>query len=79
MVPKATLGRYFCKHFAMHLGYIVLFLPPAYFVHPISHAFCDLASAETVIPTKRSAPKTIVSILDIALSPGFAPNKNGQR
>ena len=66
----ATIIRYLCAHFAMHFVYIVEFLcPPVYFEHPISQAFCDLASAIPANPIMRRVPKTIVSTFRIIFSP----------
>ena len=70
----ATIIRYLCAHFAMHFVYIVeFFCPPVYFEHPISQAFCDLASAKAVSPITRTVAKAIASVLRIMLSPGLKP------
>ena len=69
----ATIIRYLCTHFAMHFAYIEEFLcPPAYFEHPISHAFCDLASAKAVSPRMRMVvANAIARVLRTIFSPGL--------
>ena len=64
--------RYFWAHLSMHFVYIEEFLcPPVYLEHPISQAFCDLASAKAANPRMRTVANAIASVLRIIVLPWF--------